>query len=109
MPPPLKGNRMAEKPLELTWLVAEAPTGYKPRKLLDLYRDALRIKHYSARTEDTDVNWTKEYILFHHKRHPKEMGAPEINQFLAHLASGRGVSASTQNQAISAILFLYRH
>src|SRR5690349_21603049 len=100
---------MAENLLELTWIVAENPPGYQPRKLLDLYRDALRMKHYSARTEDTYADWTKQFILFHQKRHPAEMGVPEINQFLAHLASERQVSASTQNQAISAILFLYRH
>lgn len=78
-------------------------------KLLDVYRDALRVKHYSARTEDTYVTWVKNFILFHNKRHPREMGAGEIGQFLTHLASGKEVSASTQNQAFSAILFLYRH
>jgi integron integrase len=78
-------------------------------KLLDVYRDTLRVKHYSARTEDTYVNWVKNYILFHNKRHPREMGAQEIGQFLTHLASKKEVSASTQNQAFSAILFLYRH
>jgi integron integrase len=79
------------------------------KKLLDQYRDALRVKHYSPRTEDTYIIWAKEYILYHNKRHPGEMGVPEINQFLAHLATSREVSASTQNQALSAILFLYRH
>lgn len=81
----------------------------KDKKLLDQYRDIINIKHYSSRTGDTYIHWAKEYILFHNKRHPKEMGAPEINQFLTHLASIRKVSASTQNQALSAILFLYRH
>ncbi len=66
-------------------------------KLLDVYRDALRVKHYSARTEDTYVTWVKNFILFHNKRHPREMGAAEIGQFLTHLASGKEVSASTQN------------
>lgn len=79
------------------------------KKLLDQYRDALRIKHYSPRTEDTYLQWAKNYILFHNKRHPKDMGIPEIRQFLTHLASTREVSESTQNQAFSAILFLYRH
>jgi len=79
------------------------------KKLLDQYRDAINLKHYSPRTGDTYILWTREYILFHNKRHPREMGAPEINQFLTHLASVKKVSASTQNQALSAILFLYRH
>lgn len=77
-------------------------------KLLDQMRDALRIKHYSYRTEQAYLDWAKRYILFHGKRHPAEMGAPEIQAFLAHLAQDRNVSASTQNQALSAILFLYR-
>ena len=79
------------------------------KKLLDQYRDALRIKHYSARTEETYISWVKDYILYHNKRHPREMGVPEISQFLAHLANTRKISASTQNQALSAILFLYRY
>jgi integron integrase len=77
-------------------------------KLLDQLRDALRIKHYSYRTEETYHDWVRQYILFHHKRHPAEMGATEIRAFLAYLASERTVAASTQNQALSAILFLYR-
>jgi integron integrase len=81
----------------------------KEKKLLDQYRDAINLKHYSSRTGDTYILWAREYILFHNKRHPKEMGAPEINQFLTHLASEKKISASTQNQALSAILFLYRH
>jgi integron integrase len=79
------------------------------KKLLDQYRDAIRLKQYSARTEKTYVLWVRSYILFHNKRHPKEMGVPEIRQFIAHLVSEKKVSASTQNQALSAILFLYRH
>lgn len=78
-------------------------------KLLDVYRDALRVKHYSPRTEDTYVSWVKNFILFHKKRHPREMGVDEIGQYLTHLASDKNISASTQNQACSAILFLYRH
>ena len=81
----------------------------KEKKLLDQYRDTLRIKHYSPRTEDTYILWVKNYILYHNKRHPKEMGIPEIEQYLTHLATKMKVSASTQNQAFSAILFLYRH
>jgi site-specific recombinase XerD len=85
------------------------PNPPKEKKLLDQYRDVINLKHYSPRTGDTYILWTKEYILFHNKRHPKEMGAPEINQFLTHLATEKKISASTQNQALSAILFLYRH
>jgi integron integrase len=79
-----------------------------PKKLLDLVHDTLRLKHYSIRTEQAYVNWIRRYILFHHKRHPREMGAPEIAAFLTHLATDQNVAASTQNQALSAILFLYR-
>ena len=79
-----------------------------PRKLLDQVRDALRLKHYSIRTEEAYINWIKRYIFFHHKRHPAEMGAPEIEAFLTHLAVDEQVAASTQNQALSALLFLYR-
>jgi len=79
-----------------------------PKKLLDQVRDVIRLKHYAYRTEETYVQWIRRYILFHHKRHPKEMGNAEIEAFLSHLAvEGRG-STSTQNQALSALLFLYR-
>jgi len=80
-----------------------------PRKLLDQVSDAIRAKHYSYRTEQTYKDWIKRYILFHNKRHPKDMGAAEIQAFITHLAVEKNVSASTQNQALSAILFLYRH
>ena len=69
----------------------------QPPKLLDQYRNALRIKHYSPRTEDTYLQWVKNFILFHGKRHPKEMGVPEIAQYLTHLATKQEVAASTQN------------
>ena len=81
----------------------------KPKKLLDQLRDAIRIKHYSYSTEKTYVHWAKRYILFHNKRHPAEMGALEIEAFLSHLAQEANVSASTQNQAFNALLFLYRN
>ncbi len=81
----------------------------KGKKLLDQYRDQIRIKQYSPRTEKTYIHWVREYILFHNKRHPKEMGIPEINQFITHLVVERKASASTQNQAVSGILFLYRY
>ena len=80
-----------------------------PRKLLDQVRDAIRLKHYSYRTEQTYVGWIRRYILFHQKRHPKDMGKPEVEAFLTHLAVERNVAASTQNQALSAILFLYNN
>lgn len=79
------------------------------KKLLDQYLDAIQLKQYSPRTGETYVQWVKDYILYHNKRHPKEMGVQEINQFITHLVVERNVAASTQNQAISAILFLYRH
>ena len=78
-----------------------------PRKLLDQVRDAIRLKHYSIRTEQAYVNWIKRYIYFHNVRHPAEMGAPEVQAFLTHLAVEGNVAASTQNQALSALLFLY--
>jgi integron integrase len=80
----------------------------RPKKLLDQVRDALRLKHYSYRTEQTYIDWIRRYILFHNKRHPQEMGTAEVTQFLTHLAVQEQVAASTQNQALSAIVFLYR-
>jgi integron integrase len=77
-------------------------------RLLDRVRDRVRVLHYSIRTEDAYVQWIRRFILFHGKRHPQEMGAPELEAFLTHLAVDRDVAASTQNQALSAILFLYR-
>jgi integron integrase len=76
-------------------------------KLLEQVRDLIRLKHYSLRTEAAYLHWIKEYITFHKKRHPAEMGNPEVSQFLTHLAVSRKVAASTQNQALSALLFLY--
>jgi integron integrase len=78
------------------------------KKLLDQARDILRAKHYSYRTEQAYIDWMRRFILFHGKRHPKDMGAAEIQAFLLYLANERNISASTQNQALSAILFLYR-
>src|SRR6266436_6932333 len=77
-------------------------------RLLDRVRTALRSRHYSRRTEEAYVAWIRRYILFHGKRHPMEMGAPEITRFLSFLAVDGKVAASTQNQALSALLFLYR-
>jgi integrase len=81
---------------------------HPPKKLLDQVRDAIRLKHYSIRTEETYVDWIRRFILFHGKRHPRQMGTPEIEAFLIHLAVDRKGAASTQNQALSALLFLYR-
>ena len=77
-------------------------------KLLEQVRDQIRLRHYSRRTEETYVRWVREYILFHQKRHPREMGQKEIGEFLTSLVRQRNVAASTQNQALSALLFLYR-
>ena len=77
-------------------------------KLLNRLRVEIRVRHYSIRTEQAYVDWARRFILFHNKRHPKEMGAGELRDFLSHLAVDRNVSASTQNQAKSALLFLYR-
>jgi len=77
-------------------------------KLLDQVRETIRRKHYSIRTEAAYVDWIKRYIFFHNKNHPAEMGAKEIEQFLNHLAVQKHVAASTQNQALSALVFLYR-
>jgi integron integrase len=81
----------------------------KAKKLLDQYSEFLRNRHYSLRTEKTYIGWVRQYILYHNKRHPREMGVAEINDFITHLVNQKTVSASTQNQAISAILFLYRN
>ena len=78
-------------------------------KLLDRVRTAIRTRHYSLRTEEAYVGWVRRYVVFHNKRHPLEMGEHEINAFLSHLAVHGRVAASTQNQALCALLFLYRH
>ena len=77
-------------------------------RLLDLVHGVLRRKHYSIRTEQCYVDWIRRFILFHGKRHPVQMGKPEVIAFMTHLALQHDVAASTQNQALSAILFLYR-
>jgi integron integrase len=77
-------------------------------KLLDVVRDRIRAKHYSYRTEQQYLAWIRRFILYNGKRHPRDMSAPEVERFLTHLAVDRQVSASTQNQALAAVLFLYR-
>lgn len=76
---------------------------------LDSVRAAIRTRHYAHSTEKAYVNWIRQYIVFHGKRHPRELGGPEVERFLTHLATRAKVSASTQNQALSALLFMYRH
>ena len=91
----------------MSYQTLQPPTTTKP-KLLDQVREVIRTKHYSFRTEQAYVFWNKRFIFFHKKRHPKEMGEKEINEFLTYLAVKENVSASTQNQALCAIVFLYR-
>jgi integron integrase len=88
--------------------VPPAVPASKPKKLLDQMRDILRLKHYSLRTERSYCDWIERFIRFHQLRHPKEMGVAEITQFLTHLARIGNVAAATQNQALSALLFLYQ-
>ena len=78
-------------------------------RLLEQVRARLRTRHYSKRTEATYVEWVRRFVLFHGRRHPRTMGEREIAEFLTHLATERRASASTQNQALAALLFLYRH
>lgn len=88
-------------------LPPKTPPKPTEKKLLDIVRDTIRRKHYSIRTEEAYVNWIRRFILFHGKRHPKDMGAAEVEAFLTHLATEGHVATSTQNQAFSALLFLY--
>ena len=84
------------------------PSPSRPPRLFDRVRAAARVRHYSRRTESAYLAWIRRFIFFHGKRHPAEMGAPEITKFLSSLAVEANVAASTQNQALSALLFLYR-
>jgi integron integrase len=84
------------------------PSLGKPKKLLDQVRDVMRLKHYSLRTERTYCDWIERFIRFHELRHPRQMGEAEVSAFLTHLARDGAVAASTQNQALSALLFLYK-
>ena len=86
---------------------ARSSANKKP-PLLDRVKDTLRVRHYSPRTESSYLHWIRRFIRFHGKRHPATLGSKEISAFASHLAH-RGVSASTQNQAVAALLFLYRH
>ena len=93
----MEGNQTKGKP-------SEAP----PRRLFDQVRDAIRRKHYSPRTEEAYVHWIRRFIFFSYRRHPREIDAAEVTAFLNHLSGERNVAASTQNQALSALLFLYK-
>ncbi len=95
------GRREAHVPVNTDKIVGGS-------RLLGEMRDLIRRKHYSIRTEQAYLEWAKRYILFHGKRHPKDMGAPEIVAFLTDLAVARYVAASTQNQALNALVFLYK-
>jgi integron integrase len=80
-----------------------------PPRLLERTRNALRMRHYSLRTEEAYLGWIRRFVLFHQRRHPAAMGAEEVNAFLTHLATRESVASSTQSQALSALVFLYRH
>jgi site-specific recombinase XerD len=82
---------------------------YRKPKLMDRVRDKIRLLHYSKRTEEAYTHWILRFILFHGKRHPQKMAEQEIKQFLTHLAVKEQVAASTQNQALCALVFLYKH
>jgi integron integrase len=101
--PAAAASRLA--PAELV-TPSDAPLPPRP-PLLEQVRQVARARHYSPRTEDAYITWIRRFILFHDKRHPREMGEPEITRFLSNLATEHRVSPSTQNQALSAILFLY--
>jgi integron integrase len=107
--PELHANTRGGKSRYVSEFVCEMPPpGIAKPRLLDRVREEIRKRHYSRRTEKTYVGWIRRFILFHGKRHPDDMGEPEIFQFLSHLAVSRKVSASTQNQALSSLIFLYR-
>ena len=79
-----------------------------PKKLLDQVRDEIRYRHYSIRTEEAYTQWIKRFILYHNKKHPAQMGAKEIKEYLTYLAVKQKVASSTQNQALNALVFLYK-
>lgn len=85
-----------------------APATAQQPRLMDRVRESLRVSHYALSTERSYCHWIRRYILFHGKRHPLQMGAPEVEAFLSHLATAENVSAATQNQAMHAVLYLYK-
>jgi site-specific recombinase XerD len=88
--------------------LSSPPSGSRPPALIQRYREELQARHYARRTVATYEQWLRRFLRFHQLRHPREMGSEEVNAFLTHLAVEGQVSASTQNQALSALLFLYR-
>ena len=80
----------------------------RPSPFLEQVLAAIRVRHYSIRTEESYLFWVRRFILFHGKRHPRELGESQVGAFLTHLAVNRKVSASTQNQALNALVFLYK-
>jgi Phage integrase, N-terminal SAM-like domain len=90
-------------------LVVATGIAMTPPRLMEQVRAEIRARHYSRRTEDAYVHWIRRFIVFHGRRHPRELGAPEVSAFLVWLAVEQHVAASTQNQALSGVLFLYRH
>jgi integron integrase len=103
----LEFNSGKTKIIAMPPIVASSRFPNKP-KLLDQVRDVIRRKHYSIRTEQAYIDWIKRFIIYHNKRHPAEMAEEEVARFLTHLARDRDVAPSTQNQALSALLFLYK-
>jgi integrase len=87
---------------------SSVPAGLKPPTLLSVTRAVLRRRHYSSRTEKCYLFWIRRFVRFHARRHPRDMGQAEVTAFLSYLALGRQVASSTQNQALQALLFLYR-
>jgi integron integrase len=104
--PPARGSTLVSTPSAQT---SPSATSAALGQLLDLVRSAIRIRHYSERTAEAYVHWTKRFLAFHAMRDPARMGEDELTRFLSDLATKRQVSASTQNQAFNAILFLYRN
>ncbi|HYC10492.1 MAG TPA: phage integrase N-terminal SAM-like domain-containing protein, partial [Steroidobacteraceae bacterium] len=88
---------------------AELPSDRPGGLVVAAARARMRMRHLSLRTEQAYLQWLRRYVVFHRRRHPRELGAREVEQFLTHLAVERRVSAATQNQALQALLFLYRH
>ena len=103
---PQKNTETARIPTRAA--LKNSPQNTEQPRLLDQVRAKMRLAHYSIRTESAYVDWIKRFIFFHNKRHPREMGAAEITSFLTELAVNGNVTASTQNKALSALLFLYR-
>jgi integrase len=98
---------IALHPRESATVALPPPAAGAAPRLVDVVRERIRYRHYSYRTEQPYVEWVRRFVRFHDRRHPRDMGAPEIEAFLNHLANDRDVAASMHNQALSALLFLY--